>query len=36
MSELGLVGLFGVIAPAVQVAVKAICKSGILKEYEMK
>ena len=34
MSEEELVSLFGVIAPTVRAAIKAVYKSGILKEYE--
>lgn len=34
MSEAELVGLFGVIAPTIRASIKAIYKSGILKEYE--
>lgn len=34
MSEAELVCLFGVIAPTVRTAIKAVYKSGILKEYE--
>jgi len=34
MSEAELVSLFGVIAPSVRTAIKAVYKSGILKEYE--
>lgn len=34
MSEAELVALFGVIAPTIRAAIKAIYKSGILKEYE--
>lgn len=34
MSETELVSLFGVIAPTVRTAIKAVYKSGILKEHE--
>ncbi|WP_347286015.1 hypothetical protein [uncultured Bacteroides sp.] len=34
MSEAELVSLFGVIAPTICAAIKAVYKSGILKEYE--
>lgn len=34
MSEAELVSLFGVIAPAVRAAIKAVYKSGILKEHK--
>ena len=34
MSEAELVSLFGVIAPSVRAAIKAVYKSGILKEHE--
>ena len=34
MSEEELVSLLGVIAPTVRAAIKAVYKSGILKEYE--
>ena len=34
MSEAELVCLFGVIAPTVRAAIKAVCKSGILKVHE--
>lgn len=34
MNEAELVSLFGVIAPTVRAAIKAVYKSGILKEYE--
>lgn len=33
MNEAELVSLFGVIAPYVRAAIKAVYKSGILKEY---
>ena len=36
MSEEELVSLFGVIAPSVRAAIKAVYKSGILKEYEVQ
>ncbi|WFE83096.1 hypothetical protein [Parabacteroides chongii] len=34
MSELELVELFGVIAPTIRAAIRAVYKSGVLKEYE--
>lgn len=34
MSEAELVSLFGVIAPTIRAAIKAVYKSGILKEHE--
>lgn len=34
MSEAELVALFGVTAPTIRAAIKAIYKSGILKEYQ--
>lgn len=34
MSEAELVSLFGVIAPTVRTAIRAVYKSGILKEHE--
>ena len=34
MSEPDLVELFGVIAPTIRAAIRAIYKSGVLKEYE--
>lgn len=36
MSEAELVSLFGVIAPSVRAAIKAVYKSGILKEHEVQ
>lgn len=36
MSEAELVGLFGVIAPTLRAAIKAIYKSYVLKEYEVQ
>lgn len=36
MSEAELVALFGVIAPTIRAAIKAIYKSGMLKEYEVQ
>lgn len=36
MSEAELVSLFGVIAPTVRAAIRAVYKSGILKEYEVQ
>lgn len=36
MSEMDLTDLFGVIAPTVRAAIRAVYKSGILNEYEAK
>ncbi len=36
MSEPELVELFGVIAPTLRAAVRAVYKSGVLKEYEVQ
>ena len=36
MSELELVELFGVIAPTIRAAIRAVYKSGVLKEYEVQ
>lgn len=36
MSEMELVELFGVTAPTLRAAVRAVYKSGILKEYEVQ
>ena len=36
MSEAELVSLFGVIAPTVRTAIRAVYKSGILKEHEVQ
>lgn len=36
MSEAELVSLFGVIAPTVSTAIRAVYKSGILKEHEVQ
>ena len=36
MSEPELVGLFGVIAPTVRAGIRAVYKSGVLKEYDTK
>ena len=36
MSEPELVELFGVIAPTLRVAIRAVYKSGVLKEYEVQ
>lgn len=36
MSESELVELFGVIAPTLRAAIKAVYKSGVLKEYEVQ
>ena len=34
MNEMELVDLFGIIAPTVRAAIRAVYKSGVLKEYE--
>ena len=36
MSELELVELFGVIAPTIRAAIRAVYKSNVLKEYEVQ
>lgn len=36
MTEWELCELFGVIAPTVQAGIKVLCKSGILREHEIK
>lgn len=36
MSEMELVELFGVVAPTLRAAVRAVYKSGVLKEYEVQ
>ena len=36
MSEPELVELFGVVAPTLRTAIKAVYKSGVLKEYEVQ
>ncbi len=36
MSEMELVELFGVIAPTLRAAVRAVYKGGVLKEYEVQ
>ena len=36
MSETEIVELFGVIAPTIRAEIKALCKSGVLREYEAK
>ncbi len=36
MSEAELVGLFGVIAPTLRAAIKAVYKNNVLKEYEVQ
>ncbi len=36
MSEPELVELFGVIAPTIRAAIRAVYKSGVLKEYEVQ
>ena len=36
MNESELLDLFGVTAPTVRAGIKALCKSGALREYEIK
>ncbi len=36
MTEREICELFGVIAPTVRAGIKALCKSGVLKEYDIK
>ena len=36
MSEMELIKLFGVIAPTLRVAIRAVYKSGVLKPYEVE
>ena len=36
MTEWEICELFGVIAPTVRAEIKALCKSGVLKEYEIR
>ena len=36
MSEMVLVELFGVIAPTLRAAIRAVYKSGVLKDYEVQ
>lgn len=36
MTEWELCVLFGVIAPTIRAGIKALCKSGVLREYETK
>lgn len=36
MTEWELCELFGVIAPTIRAGIKALCKSGVLKEHEIK
>ena len=36
MSELELVELFGVIAPTLRTAIRAVYKSGVLNEYKVQ
>lgn len=36
MTEWELCELFGVIAPTIRAGIKALCKSGVLREYETK
>lgn len=36
MTEWELCELFGVIAPTVRAGIKALCKSGVLREHEIK
>ena len=36
MTEREICELFGVIAPTVRAGIKALCKSGVLREYEIR
>ena len=36
MTEWELCELFGVVAPTIRVGIKALCKSGVLREHEIK
>ena len=36
MNEAELLDLFGVTAPTIRARIKALCKSGVLREYEIK
>ena len=36
MTEWELCELFGVIAPTVREGIKALCKSGVMREYDIK
>ncbi len=36
MTEWEICELFGVIAPTVRAGIKALCKSGVLREYDIK
>ena len=36
MTEWEICGLFGVTAPMVRAGIKALCKSGVLREYEIR
>lgn len=36
MTEWELCELFGVVAPTVRAGIKALCKSGVLREYDIK
>lgn len=36
MNESELLDLFGVTAPTIRARIKALCKSGVLREYEIK
>lgn len=36
MNEAELLDLFGVTAPTIRAGIKALCKSGALREYEIK
>lgn len=36
MTEWELCGLFGVVAPTIRAGIKALCKSGVLREYEIR
>lgn len=36
MNEVELLDLFGVTTPTIRAGIKALCKSGVLREYEIK
>lgn len=36
MNESELLDLFGVTAPTIRAGIKTLCKSGVLREYEIK
>ena len=36
MNEAELLDLFGITAPTIRAGIKALCKSGVLREYEIK